>query len=317
MIEPRAFAAAPPPGTPQPAVRDYGLDDYRRFWAGPARAILHRAECSILEKILPPTSGWFLDIGCGHGRLVPTYVRPERRPVLVDYALPLLQMAADSYAGQDIEYIAANACVLPFRANTFDGGICVRTFHHMNAPQAFLNELARVLRHGAPCVLSYSNKRNLVRLVRGPSSAIRHDHEAYSATLFGTHPACLAAMARNAGLVVEDAWGTGFVDQVARATGLLDRLLGRIPSLVPPFALAERAADRVCRRLNLAPLIFVLLRKAGGAAASVGEERPASLAGLLACPSCHASAPGLDEGGCVCGRCGKRFPRRGRILDFR
>jgi len=148
-------------------IKDYTGRDYRTVWHGPRAAFDDRFEGKLIAELLPSEPGWFVDVGAGYGRLYPLYARPDRRVVLVDYAVNLLEVAAETYSGQDgLYFVAANAYHLPFRAGSFDAGLSNRTFHHMAHPQAFLDELGRVLRSGAHAVLEYSNKRNLLRVVR-------------------------------------------------------------------------------------------------------------------------------------------------------
>lgn len=312
-------SGVPPPASGSAApLRDYSQEDYRNFWAGPSKSLLHQAECRILAEMLPVSSGWFFDIGCGYGRLLPTYQRPDRPLVLVDYALNLLELAARNCPHPNSYFVAANAYALPFRAEVFSAGLCVRAFHHIQAPQAFLKELARTLRPNSACILSYSNKRNLLRLGRHPASAFRRDHEAYAEMLFGTHPACFEALARQAGLGLLRSAGTGFLDQLIPAAGFFDRLLERARVLLPPLALAERLADRTLGRLGLAPLTFALLRKEGGTGPIPSAPQPSGLAEILACPHCRQSELVEQKSKAwLCSACGKLFPARGKIVDFR
>src|SRR5205085_6553252 len=145
---------------------------------------------------------WFVDVGAGYGRLYPLYARPDRRVVLVDYAVNLLEVAAEKLGDADVAFVAANAYHLPFRAGSFAAGISIRTFHHMAQPHQFLDELGRVLRRGAHAVLEYSNKRNLLRMARYGPSSLRRDHEHWGELLFGTHPDHLRQLASSAGFDV-------------------------------------------------------------------------------------------------------------------
>jgi hypothetical protein len=119
-------------------VRGYESSDYREFWATQWKQLLNGVESRMIRGLIPPTPGWFVDLGGGYGRLVPAYDRPERQIVIADYTIRLLEVAANQYRDRtNVHLVAANAYHLPFRTNVFATGISVRTFHHMSAPQRF------------------------------------------------------------------------------------------------------------------------------------------------------------------------------------
>jgi Methyltransferase domain len=268
--------------------------------------------------MLPSDPGWFVDVGCGYGRLLPVYRRPGRQLVLVDYAVNLLEMAAETHGTEQIFYVAADAYKTPFRDEVFRAGLCVRTFHHMNAPRAFLNEFARIIGKGSSVVLSYSNKRNLFRILKHGRRSFRRNHEEYEEMLFGTHPDYFAKISDSAGFSVQRVRGTGFVDQVLTASGSLEGLLNKMPFLRPPLAWGERIADFAISGMGLAPLSFALLRKETGNGNISGKDSQGrNFIDILACPSCRA--PKLKEKlrEVACSGCGSAFPKIGNIFDFR
>lgn len=303
---------------PQTLIRDYSGEDYREFWSGPAKAFLHRVESKIVRKILPSTSGWFIDLGGGFGRLLPTYLDSRRQIVLVDYAIHLLELACQKYPYDNIHYVAANAYRTPFRDGVFSGGLCVRVFHHMKAPQLFLNEFARIVHEGSSVVISYSNKRNLLRIPKHGLRCFRCDHEEIRKMLFGTHPAYFENLSRSAGFRVQLTRGTGFFDQVVRAAGILERLLNKIPSLMVPVALAEAMADATLGRMGLAPINLALSRKvAGDMRPSTDAGKNPHLLNILDCPYCRTCNLKYHEGGFTCLDCRRIFAKKGKIFDFR
>jgi len=253
-------------GAPSPEIiKDYNERDYRTVWAHGARSDFEdRFETALIRRLLSPDPGWLIDLGAGYGRLYPVYARPGRTVVMVDYAVNLLEIAAETYGDRgDVHFIAANAYHLPFRPATFAVGLSNRTFHHMAHPELFLDELARVMRLGSHVALEYSNKRNALRVARYGRRSLREDHEHYGQLLFGTHPRLFERLAR---------------------------------------AAAETAADASLGKLDLAPMHFVDLRRANGVARPV-EEQPA-LADILQCPACGGDLDAASDAlGCVsCGR---------------
>ncbi|MDA1313745.1 MAG: class I SAM-dependent methyltransferase [Acidobacteria bacterium] len=234
-------------------LRDYRNEDYRDFWKGDRKALLHDMEAGVVAELAPKEPGWFFDVGAGHGRLLPLYAREDRRIVLVDYAMNLLQTAKSSNDKGNIHYVVADAYHLPFRPETFSGGLSIRAFHHMEDPGAFLAELARVTRAGAEILVEYSNKRNLLRVLRRGAAAFRREHECYSGMLFGTHPAHFERLCRDAGLRVVMNRGLGSFERLWKS--------GRFPTGIVRFA--ERFAGRLLGPMGLEPLHFSRLRKTG------------------------------------------------------
>jgi SAM-dependent methyltransferase len=290
--------------TSEEVIKDYTGRDYRTVWHGPRAAFDDRFEGRLIRELLPSEPGWFVDVGAGYGRLYPVYARPDRRVVLVDYAVNLLEAAAESHAAKDgVYFVAANAYHLPFRPGSFDAGISIRTFHHMASPQDFLAELGRVLRRGAHALLEYSNKRNVLRMARRGRSSLRRDHEEYGDLLFGTHPGYLRELASSAGFGIGRTAGTGFftrfvTERTQKAAGALGAL--------------ESVADRLLGGLDLAPVSFAELVKRSGEA----REPAVGLAEILQCPAC-GGAVAENEGGMTCEACARTYPRVGAVYDFK
>jgi SAM-dependent methyltransferase len=286
-------------------IKDYSGRDYRTVWHGPRAAFEDRFEGKLIEEMLPGAGGWFVDVGAGYGRLYPLYAAEGRKLVLVDYAVSLLEEAARTIgAGNGVEFVAANAYRLPFRPGSFDGGISIRTFHHMASPQRFLDEFGRVLRGGSHALLEYSNKRNVPRILRHGRRSLRKDHEDYGDLLFGVHPAYFEELAASAGLTVEETRGTGFLSRIVTE---------RTRSAVPLFAAAESGLDAVLGR-GLAPVEFVRLR--AGARPAADPEPAAGLVDLLRCPACGGAVRDAADG-MRCESCRRQYPRVGAVLDFR
>jgi len=305
-------------GEEEAVIRHYNQTDYSDFWAGGGKYLLDEWEKKLIQCLVPNEPGWFIDIGCGYGRLLSTYAYPNRRIVLLDCALNLLQEASQRYPQDSIHFIAADVYQLPFRDHVFAGGLCVRLFHHINAPRLFLDEISRVFCRGGKVVCSYSNKRNILRLLKRGTKALKRDHEPYGAMVFGTHPGYFAQLCREAAFRTECTRGTGFFDQLFRLSKSTDRVLRNRPMLGRGISAIEAVADGTLGRMNLAPLNFALLSREGGPGTSAAPvNSPPQLNDILACPCCRR--PDLSEGseGYTCVACGRVYPKRGRIIDFR
>lgn len=285
-------------------IRDYNLEDYPNYWKGAAKLFLQKMEFKILHKIIPARAEWFIDVGCGYGRLLPIYRELNKKIVMVDYSTDLLAKCATIYHYENIYYIAANAYRLPFRNGSFDSGISIRAFHHMKFPQNFLNEFGRVMRKDAYAVLEYSNKRNLFRLFKHGARCFRHDHEEYEDLLFGTHPAYFTDVSRKAGFKILGNYGTGF----------FYRLLNIFPAFVSSTMGIETIFDLFFGSIALAPFTFVQLRKTSGDYNAVHYEK---LADILMCPACYGSIIDAGSERVECRNCKRFFPKRNSVIDLR
>lgn len=287
-------------------IKDYTERDYRTVWQKPRAQFEDRFEGRIMDRMMPGDPGWFIDLGGGYGRLYERSVRPGRKVVLVDYADNLLAMAEERYGDRpDLFYVAADAYHLPFRDSSFSAGVTVRVFHHMNQPESFLRELARVMREGAAVLFEYSNKRNLMRILKRGRRSLRRDHEEYADWQFGTHPAYLRQAAADAGLWVEGTRGTAFFPRY---------LTERTMFLEKPLAWLETLFDATLGRIGLAPMNFALMRRRG----ATGERgNPADeLLQILCCPSCRGSLASA-ESGLACESCRRSYSKRGKVIDLR
>jgi SAM-dependent methyltransferase len=297
------------------SAQEAAAEDYR----SPLQDLIDRSDFHILQRILPSTPGWFVEIGSGWGRLLPAYYRPDRDIVLVDSHREILETARERHPLGNIHFVCADAGRLPFRADVFSAGLCVRAFQELAAPEAFLRELGRVLGPETRFVLSYANKRNLLRLLRH-GRGFRRDHEAAGERMFVTHPRYLEQLLPPAGLSRQRAHGSGLVEQLLRP-GRLYALARALPFLLPLFALADRVLNFALGPLGLLPHTFAVLRKESldvPAATPPATTDPRSLAAILACPACRAFplTPDSASDSFLCSSCARRFPRTNGVWDF-
>jgi SAM-dependent methyltransferase/uncharacterized protein YbaR (Trm112 family) len=288
------------------------------YW-NPLQDLIDRSDFRILRQLLPSTPGWFVEIGSGRGRLLPVYHRPDREIVLVDSRLGLLETARQTYRQSNLHCIRADAYRLPFRSDAFAAGLCVRAFQELAAPGAFLDELARVLRPDARFVLSYANKRNLLRLLRRGRRCFRHDHEPTGENMFVSHPRYLEQLLQPAGLSPLRSQGSGFAEQLLGPGRLFYPLLRALPFLFPLFVLADRPLNRALGPLGLLPHNFLVLRKQALApTVAPGAADVPGLAAILACPDCRSFPLPYDQArdAYTCSTCARCFPSRRGVLDF-
>lgn len=287
-------------------VRDYGERDYRESWEGAAGAFEHRFEESVMRRLLPDQRGWWIEVGAGYGRLVPLYEGDDRKIVLVDYSMNLLEEAAQSNDGNDVFFVAANAYNLPFRDEAFDAALTIHTFAHINAPETFLGEIARVMRDGTRGVIEYPNKRSLFRILRYGLKSLKVGREEYAELFFGTHPKYFANLCDLAGLRVKATLGSGY----------LSRILKKAPFLGPVLGVAEALLMNAVGTKNLATRNFAQVEKVPAAGSDSDSSERADILDLLACPACRGSLSGNVQD-LTCQDCGLAFSKKGEIFDLR
>jgi ubiquinone/menaquinone biosynthesis C-methylase UbiE len=114
-----------------------------------------------VDDRVPADAARALDLGCGNGRHAELLADRAERVVGADASRALLRVARDrarerGYAGAFVP-VGAAAGALPFGDDRFDAALYVATLHHLRPRarrRASLDELARVLRSGAPALVS-------------------------------------------------------------------------------------------------------------------------------------------------------------------
>jgi SAM-dependent methyltransferase len=285
-------------------IKDYNGRDYRTVWQHPRAQFEDAIETGVTRRLLSQDTGWFVDIGGGYGRLYPVIKKEGRNIVFADFAMNLLEIAEKEIGKEkDVYLVAANAYYMPFKNGTFDGGLSIRTFHHMSDPDSFLRECARILSMGGHLMMEYANKRNLARIVKRWRKALEEDHEAYGELLYGTHPAYYARIAEEAGFTVRRTLGVGFVPRFITEKNVF---------LVPLLRPLEKFLDRVFGTRNLGPLNFTDIKKHG----QKTKPNTTVFADILCCPACKNTVKEV-AGGMECVSCKKHYPKVGAIYDFR
>lgn len=100
-----------------------------------------------------------LDIGCGVGGTIAGLLRayPRMEVVGVDIGTRQLEHTRKRIFGDDmgrVELVRADACALPFPAQSFERLLVIEAAFHFSSRRTFLAEASRVLRPGGVMVLS-------------------------------------------------------------------------------------------------------------------------------------------------------------------
>ncbi len=297
---------------------DYSQDDFRDFWRTESKCFLHRSECKILNEMLQPHSDWFIDLGCGHGRLLPAYYQSDRPIVMVDYAMNHLEMVSQNHDQDNLFFIAADAYALPFRDQVFGQGISIRLLHHMDSPSRFINEFSRIFRSNAHFIMTYMNKRNILRMLKYGKDCFRHDHQHISEMLYGTHPALFQDLIQKAGCDISYQRSSGFLHQITKNSHLLEKLVGQSKTIAFLGSSMDQMYNRVFGSIGLGLMQYALMRKRAQNKKSISAQKEYnSIMDILMCPSCSSTALLACDDVIQCLSCHRIYPKVNDIYDFR
>jgi len=291
-------------------VCDYEGSRYRtEFWTG-EREYEDRAERIALRKLLPPQGGRLIEIGAGAGRLADLYLGYDQ-VVLMDYARSTLVEARDQIAARFPQHagrfvlVAADLYALPFVDGLFDMVTMVRVIHHVADVPAALSGIASILKPGATFVLEFANKRNLKSILRYFArrqswSPFAPEPVEFVKLNFDFHPAWMDTRLHEAGFSVE------------RTLAVSHFRWALLKQLVPARMLAavDGALQGIGAACKWAPSIFLQLQ-------APATNRIAPPGAFFRCPACRNEQMTESPEAMMCGGCGRVWPTRDGIYEFK
>lgn len=302
-------------------IADYDtLDyDYSTYWK--KREYEHKSEELVLKKILKNKHGKrFIDIGGSFGRLTDQYFNKYEECVIVDYSLKTLQNNYEYLSKQypNINLIAANAYYLPFKDNSFDGGLMVRVLHHIDRPKEYFKEANRIFNSNATYIQEFANKTHLKAVVR---AILKGDYK-----LFNDNPYQQPDQKNHEG--AREGSDVPFLNYTSKwiSRSLLEnnfetkRKFGcsffRINSLkkllgTKILLILESFFQMAFSWSNISPSIFLetTVQKEKSEVITKFED-------ILVCPKCKAQLT-FNENKCNCKNCKLTFTKSKNIWDFR
>jgi SAM-dependent methyltransferase len=290
----------------RPPVCDYEGSQYQKtFWDTGERSYEDRAEAHALRAMLPRHGRLLLELGAGAGRNTPRY-RGFERIVLLDYSRTQLQQAqARLGSSERYVYVAADAYALPFVPGLFDTATMIRVIHHMADAPAALRQVRSVLQPGAVFILEFANKRNLKAIVRWllrrqAWSPFDPAPVEFAALNFDFHPGTMLRWLHVSALEPEQVRALSYFRLAWLKRALPTGLLVALDALLQPTG----------QLAQLSPSIFVRARARGeGPLAAPGQ--------FFRCPACSGSQLKDSGGQLDCVLCGRRWPIRDGIYDFK
>lgn len=299
---------------------DYFDYDYAQYWKN--RRYEDSAERLILNKIFEKKKGnWFIDIGGSYGRLTPTYYNSYSHPVILDYSLKTLQKNYSIIKKQfpNIELIAANAYHMPFKEDTFDGGLMVRVLHHILEPGVYYKELRRIMHNGSTYVQEFANKRNFKASLR----ALSHLNFKYfskapyqqptaknfegtkkgeEAIFLSYDPKLVAELLESQRFKIINKYGCSYLRSASLKKFLSDENMVK----------AEKVLQKLLKATDIPPSIIYETKLSG----DYTEKNPRSLKDVLVCPKCNGKLE-FKENQALCHACKLEFKKLSNVWDFR
>ncbi|TSC58672.1 MAG: type 11 methyltransferase [Candidatus Peregrinibacteria bacterium Greene0416_19] len=133
---------------------------FQRFW--------HSCRFREVGKLVEPTGGKILDVGCADG--VFTQVILEKSNASEIVGIDVLPASVDwanehwKHTGR-MRFQVADAHALPFPDHSFDAVFCLEMLEHIYDPSQALREMRRVLRPGGYCVFLVPSDSLLFRVI--------------------------------------------------------------------------------------------------------------------------------------------------------
>jgi SAM-dependent methyltransferase len=298
-----------------PLICDYEDSDYRtRFWEGQGREYEDAVERIAIGRLLPPAGGLLMDLGAGYGRLADMYPG-YRRVVLFDYSRSqLLHARSQLESDPRYVYVAGDLYRLPFAAGLFDVVTQVRVIHHAADVPAAFREVRSVIRPAGVYLLEFANKQNLKAIVRfllrrQDWSPFDRGPVEFAELNFDFHPGWIRKQLDGAGFCPGKTLAVSYLRLQALKRWVPVRWLVALDSL----------AQGTGRWWQLSPSVFVR--------STATASGPTASAGLFfSCPDCSTPLPspaGLlqrvppGDQDLVCPDCGRQWPVRDGVFDFR
>jgi len=289
---------------PKPPICDYEGSNYQQvFWEEGERAYEDAVEAIALRRLLPHSGQHLLELGAGAGRNTPRYQGFEEI-TLLDYSHTQLEQARTRLGDSSkYRYVAADAYNLPFAPAVFDAATMIRTIHHLKEGEVALKQVSQVLGGQSVFILEFANKHNLKAMLRyllGKQSWSPYSLEQveFVELNFNFHPRQIRRWLRGAGFSVRQQLTVSHFRM-----GFLKRHvpLGILKGL-------DAALQWTGALWQLTPSVFVR---------NVLAEGIPLQEFAFKCPACgHAPLPAKQED-IPCPQCGKVYPYRDGIYDFR
>jgi len=302
---------------------DYESYDYREFWENNKRLYEDHSERIALRKLIAGLAGEdkiIFDIGCGYGRLFNEY-KDFGTIVLVDYSLNNLKNARSRIIKflknspeklSSIYFIASDAANLPIKSGCADVVLTVRMIHHLENPEKYFSEVARILRNNGIYILEFANKRNFKNVIKFLTGRIK-------TSPFGMEPLKIGETILNfhPGYIFELLKERNFYRRkLISVSNLRVSLLKRFPG-TKTLIFLERIYQSLFSFIPLGPSIFIKYVLGNPDYIKTSAERKGNLEDILVCASCGVDSLVLEGDKIKCRSCGRIYRIEDGIYNLR
>jgi len=108
-----------------------------------------------------------LDIGCGDGFITRFFIPYVKFVVGVDCSIEALKIARRKIRSKNVDFVLADATMLPFKSSAFDKISVLETLEHLKEPVGCIKEIDRCAKSGASLIISvpYQERRVYTRCI--------------------------------------------------------------------------------------------------------------------------------------------------------
>jgi ubiquinone/menaquinone biosynthesis C-methylase UbiE len=302
---------------------DYESYNYTKFWEDSKRLYEDKAERLALRKLLAGVDGtkkFFFDIGCGYGRLFNEYKHFENI-VLIDYSIKNLKNARRKirkFLGNSqrslssVHLIAADAAHLPLKSKCADVVLTVRMVHHLDDPEMYFSEVARILKGGGLYFLEFANKRNLKNILRYfigkmDTSPFNLLPSQVGETIMNFHPRYITVTLKKRKFAIK---------KMISVSNFRLNILKRFPG-TKTLVFFEKLYQRIIPFVLLGPSVFLKSILEEKKQEKIRTDLKVSLKDIVLCPYCRKQSLFFRKNMFVCTHCGSTFKQKNGIYDFR
>jgi SAM-dependent methyltransferase len=126
-----------------------------------------------------------LDVACGVGYGTAHLARAARRAVGGDRDEQSIDYARERYGRDNVEFVTLDAAHLPFDDGSFDVVCSFETIEHLPDREAYLREVARVLRDGGAYLVSTPRAERTTHTPANPFHEVEYARDDFEALLRG------------------------------------------------------------------------------------------------------------------------------------
>lgn len=302
---------------------DYESYDYSKFWEDNKRLYEDTAERLALRRLLAgveKSNKLFFDIGCGYGRLFNEY-KDFENIVLIDYSIKNLENArsrikkflkGDHRRISSIYFFAADAACLPLISKCADVVLTVRVVHHLDNPEQYFNEVARIIRSNGIYFLEFANKRNLKNLLKNligkmDTSPFNLVPSQVGETILNFHPKYIISALKKRKFTIE---------KLISVSNFRLNILKRFPG-TKTLIFFEKLYQMFTPFILLGPSVFLKSIFGKQRHKKTGNKLEVTLKDIVLCPSCRKQVLFYEKSAFRCRNCGRTFKQKNGIYDFR